>query len=85
MREQLKVGYVEISMFQPGVGSSPVAFTIPSVPDPNSHEAILAAAQSVAEAGAEVERWSAIASEERDRLVEELKRAGFSRTNKASA
>jgi hypothetical protein len=64
-------------MFQPGVGSSPVAFTIPSVPDPNSHEAILAASQSVAEAGAEVERWSAIASEERDRLVEELKRAGF--------
>jgi hypothetical protein len=77
MREQLKLGYVEISMFQPGVGSSPVACPIPSVPDPNSHEAILAAAQSVAEAGAEVERWSAIASEERDRLVEELKRAGF--------
>lgn len=77
MREQLKVAYMELSSFQPGVGGFPVAFDLSNIPDANDPEAIRGTAQSIVERGPEVERWSTIASQERDQLVEELKNAGF--------
>jgi len=76
MREHLKVAYVELSNFQPGVGSSPVTVDFPRA-DPNDHEAIVAAARAVAERGPEVQRWMEIAADEASRLAEELRRAGF--------
>jgi len=76
-REQLKIGYMELAMFQPGVGSSWIGYDVSNIPDPNDREAIRAFATSMAERAPEVERWSTVASEERDQLVEELKRAGL--------
>jgi hypothetical protein len=74
MREQLKVAYVELSMFQLGVGSSPIGFNLSSVPAPNEREGILEAARLIRENGSQVQRWSAVTNDERDQLVEELKR-----------
>ena len=79
MHEALKSGYIELSLFQPGVGSEPIhMLPIPDpIPDAADHDALLAVAEAITERADERERWMKIVNDEMHQLVSELKKAGF--------
>jgi hypothetical protein len=80
MREHLKIGYLSLAAFHPGVGDAQVSLggiNLPPIPDPNDHEGIVALARAEAETAPEAERWRDISFKEHLQLAVELDRAGF--------
>jgi len=73
----LKNAYMDLAMFQPGVGAEPVRLEPSPTPAPEGYEAVVAVASSLAERKPEIKHWSAVVAKESEQLLEELRSAGF--------
>jgi len=73
----LQNAYIDLAMFQPGVGEEPIRFDPSPTPTPDGYEAIVAVASSIAERNPEIKHWSGIMAKESEQLLDELRSAGF--------
>jgi hypothetical protein len=68
----MKVGYLSLSSFQPGVGDVPVPLQPPLIPDDP-----MGLARAILAREAEYRRWLDVMRQENEQLAGELARAGF--------
>ncbi len=73
----LKNAYIDLAMFQPGVGPAPIRFEPSPTPAPEGYEGVVAVASSLAERQPEIKHWSRVVAKESEQLVQELRSAGF--------
>jgi hypothetical protein len=76
-RSFLQNAYIDLAMFQTGVGKEPVRFESAPTPAPEGYEAVVAVASSLAERNPEIKHWSAVVAKESEELIRELRSAGF--------
>ena len=76
-RSFLQNAYIDLAMFQAGVGKEPVRFESTPTPAPEGYEAVVAVASSLAERKPEIKHWSAVIAKESEELIRELRSAGF--------
>lgn len=78
MVASLKVGYIELCKFQPGIGNDPIVSNLPQIPKGATREDILRAAEVIASEDNDVAlKWMKVVNREHEQLVRELKTAGF--------
>jgi len=73
----LQNAYIDLAMFQPGVGEEPIRFDASPTSAPDGYEAIVAVASSIVERNPEIKRWSGVMAKESEQLLDELRSAGF--------
>ena len=77
MRGFLQNAYIELAMFQPGVGPEPIALALSPTPSRGGYKGVVAVVRSNAERNPEIKRWSGTIAKEGEQLLDEMRSAGL--------